>query len=62
MHQFRHTCASDLLARGVHLPEVQRILGHAAICSTMWYLSVSDESRKEAMAKHPINEFLEAQP
>jgi len=59
MHQFRHTCASDLLARGVHLPEVQHILGHTSIGSTMWYLSVSDESRKEAIAKHPINDILE---
>lgn len=62
MHHFRHTCASDLLARGVLLPEVQRILGHTGIGSTMWYLSVSDKSRKEAMAKHPINEILEVQP
>lgn len=59
MHQFRHTCASDLLERGVTLPQVQRILGHSGIGSTMWYLSVSDKSRKEAIAKHPINDMLE---
>ena len=28
LHQFRHSCASDLLESGVHLAQVQRILGH----------------------------------
>src|SRR6202008_735275 len=28
VHQFRHSCASDLIEAGVHLAEVQRILGH----------------------------------
>ncbi|MFC1461354.1 tyrosine-type recombinase/integrase, partial [Verrucomicrobiota bacterium] len=37
LHQFRHSCASDLLESGVHLPEVQKILGHAAIESTIRY-------------------------
>lgn len=27
LHQFRHTCASDLLEAGVHLAQVQRIRG-----------------------------------
>lgn len=35
LHQFRHTCASDLLEAGVHLAEVQRILGHAVISTTV---------------------------
>jgi site-specific recombinase XerD len=26
LHQFRHSCASDLLEAGVHLAEAQRIL------------------------------------
>jgi len=27
LHQFRHTCASDLLEHGASLPEVQSLLG-----------------------------------
>jgi len=62
LHQFRHSCASDLLESGVSLPQVQQILGHAAITSTVRYLQIADPSRKEAIAKHPINEFLENHP
>jgi integrase/recombinase XerC len=58
LHQFRHTCASDLLECGVTLPQVQQILGHSAITSTMRYLSISDPERVKAMRKHPINTFL----
>lgn len=35
LHQFRHSCASDLLEAGVHLAEVQRILGHCGIATTV---------------------------
>jgi site-specific recombinase XerD len=57
-HQFRHSCASDLLEAGVTIPEVQRILGHAAIESTVRYIAVADPQRAEAMSKHPVNRFL----
>lgn len=59
LHQFRHSCASDLLNKGVSLPHVQKILGHAAICSTMRYTHISGPQRAEAIAKHPINGFLD---
>lgn len=58
VHQFRHTCASDLLEKGVTLPQVQGILGHAVIASLMRYLAISDPERRRAMEKHPIVEFL----
>ena len=58
LHQFRHTCASDLLEDGVHLPEVQRILGHQTITTTMRYLHVADPQRHEAVRRHPINDIL----
>lgn len=58
MHRFRHSCASDLLESGVSLSEVQKILGHAVITTTMRYTHVSGPQRAEAIAKHPINEFL----
>ena len=56
--QFRHSCASDLLEAGVTLPEVQRILGHASIQSTVRYVDIADPGRAAAMEKHPVNRFL----
>lgn len=61
VHQFRHSCASDLLENGVTLPEVQTMLGHGYIATTMRYLHVSNGARTEAIKKHPINEFLRAE-
>lgn len=58
LHQFRHSCASDLLEAGVALPEVQRILGHQVIATTVRYVHVADPQRRAAMAKHPINDWL----
>lgn len=58
LHQFRHTCASDLLERGTSLPEVQEILGHRTIQTTVRYLSIADPQRHEAVKRHPINEIL----
>jgi len=54
LHQFRHTCASQLLADGVRLPRVQELLGHQSIGTTMRYLHVADVELHRAMKKHPI--------
>lgn len=54
LHQFRHTCASDLLENGVGLAQVQEVLGHQSISSTVRYLHVSDPERRKAIARHPI--------
>lgn len=59
LHQFRHTCASDLLEAGVRLPEVQRMLGHQAISTTVRYLHLSDPARRAAMDLHPVNDWQE---
>lgn len=58
VHQFRHSCASDLLEDGAGLAEVQQVLGHRSISSTVRYLSIADPQRREAIAKHPINRIL----
>ena len=58
LHQFRHTCASDLLEAGARLPEVQRVLGHQSISTTVRYLHLSDPLRCEAVKRHPINDWL----
>jgi integrase/recombinase XerD len=60
LHQFRHSCASDLLESGVRLPYVQKMLGHASVESTMRYLAISDPERRRAIEMHPINEMLAA--
>lgn len=44
MHSGRHSCATLLLARGVPLPIIQRILGHASITTTQCYSSISDST------------------
>lgn len=59
LHQFRHSCASDLLEAGVHLAEVQRILGHAVISTTVRYVHIADPQRRAAIALHPINNWLQ---
>jgi site-specific recombinase XerD len=58
LHQFRHTCASDLLEAGVHLSQVQRVLGHAMIATTVRYLHIADPQRREAIQLHPLNQWL----
>ena len=58
LHQFRHTCASDLLEAGVRLPEVQQILGHQQMSTTMRYLHIADPERRAAVALHPINQWI----
>jgi integrase/recombinase XerD len=61
VHQFRHTCASDLLEAGVHLAQVQGILGHAQISTTVRYVHIADPQRREAMRVHPLNDWLALQ-
>jgi site-specific recombinase XerD len=61
LHQFRHTCASDLLEAGVHVAQVQRLLGHCGIATTVRYLQIADPQRRAAVALHPLNDWLTAQ-
>ena len=61
LHQFRHTCASDLLEAGVHLAEVQRSLGHSVIPTTVRYVHIADPQRRAAIELHPINDLLLSQ-
>jgi len=58
MHQFRHSCASDLLEEGVGILEVQKVLGHASVGTTFRYTRVSDPERKKAISRHPIEKML----
>lgn len=58
LHQFRHTCASDLLESGVSLPAVQQMMGHMTVATTTRYLQIADPERARAISKHPINDYL----
>jgi site-specific recombinase XerD len=58
LHAFRHSCASDLLEAGVHVPEVQRLLGHRVLATTVRYLAIADRQRHAALARHPLNDWL----
>ena len=59
LHQFRHTCASELLEAGVQLPQVKQLLGHQAIGTTVRYLQLSDPARRAAVGQHPLNDWLQ---
>jgi site-specific recombinase XerD len=61
VHQFRHSCASDLLEAGVGLADVQRILGHQVIATTVRYTQIADPMRAAAVSRHPINDWLSPQ-
>jgi len=58
LHMFRHSCASELIEEGLSLPEVQAVLGHQCIGTTMRYLSISDPRRHQAVSRHPLNDIL----
>lgn len=58
LHQLRHSCASDLLENGVHLAEVQKLLGHQSIQTTVRYLHIADPHLHASVARHPINAML----
>lgn len=56
-HNLRHTFATELIERKVGLVTIQHILGHRSISSTMRYLRINLKDLREAIEKHPINEF-----
>jgi site-specific recombinase XerD len=58
LHQLRHTCATNLLSKGVPIMEVKLVLGHACIDTTLRYTHVAGPERWAAIQKHPLNEFL----
>ena len=45
-HRLRHSYATDLLRRGASLEEVRRLLGHAAITTTVRYLHLTDRDTR----------------
>lgn len=51
-HRFRHTFASNLVARGMDIQQVQRLLGHSNINTTMGYVYTSDDMIKASYERH----------
>ena len=51
VHSLRHTYANRMLSAGLQLPEVQQLLGHKNIATTMQYIHVqTSETAKKALA------------
>jgi integrase/recombinase XerD len=48
-HMLRHTLASELLEEGASIVEVQKILGHSDVSTTMIYTHVVDESLRRRL-------------
>lgn len=58
-HNFRHSFATDLISQKVSIVTVQKLLGHSSIESTMRYLRITIQDMREAIDKHPVNDFNE---
>jgi integrase/recombinase XerD len=50
-HVLRHTCATEMLRRGVNLRIIQQALGHAWVSTTQLYTHVVDEDVRRAMTE-----------
>ena len=55
-HSLRHTFGTLLSGQGVDVPEVQQLMGHASIASTMMYVHVNQQRLRNAMSVHVLNE------
>jgi integrase/recombinase XerD len=48
-HVLRHTCATEMLRRGVNIRIIQEALGHAWVATTQVYTHLSSKDIREAM-------------
>lgn len=52
-HVLRHTCATEMLRRGVNIRIIQEALGHAWVATTQIYTHVVNEDVRRAMTSSP---------
>jgi len=61
-HQLRHFFASVMIKDGANLPVVSRLLGHRDIKTTMTYVHIDEEMKRQEHAKHsPLKQILKAE-
>lgn len=53
-HRIRHTTATDALRRGMSIEQVQQLLGHEEIATTLEYAKVNREEVKEKHTKYIV--------
>lgn len=51
-HRFRRTFATTLASRGMALQEIQKLMGHSNINTTMVYITLTDQEAKLSYAKY----------
>lgn len=51
-HRFRRTFATNLYKRGMDIHEIQRLMGHSTINTTMTYIAVDDSRISESYKRH----------
>jgi integrase/recombinase XerD len=55
VHKLRSTCGTLLSKGGVPVQDIQQILGHSNINTTMIYVGIEKESLKKAVNANPLN-------
>lgn len=58
LHRLRHSFATHLLAQGVDIKVVSRLLGHASVRTTEIYAEVIDRLKTEAVARLHFNKSV----
>lgn len=58
VHALRHTFATSALDNGVHVVELQELLGHASLETTRRYLDATAAQLRHAVASHPAQAAL----